>query len=261
MTGCPSRAEWLRQVDGEVTANRAAELDAHRGTCVACRSERDALAALVRDLRAPAGPPGPWMVARVMAHLDRAVPPAPARRWPLAAVIAAAAAVGLAVIAWPSASGDFQSRGIGGARGIDRVAGIELYALGGALDPLGDRAVVTSATAYVGSYRNLGSRAAYALVFAIDSTRELHWLYPAFTDPASDPEAVSLGTARDPTLLAESVALDHPSPGALTFVIVVDDHPLHVSDIERLRPEARTVAALRARWPSLRAITVTVRDP
>jgi len=255
---CPSRAEWLRHVDGEVTANRAAELVAHGQTCAACRGELDALDTLVRDLRAPAAPPSPWMVARVMARLDEPVAAAPRRRWPFAAALAAAAIAVLAVLAWPGSPDDMPARG-GGGGGIERTAGVELYALGGELHPLTDRAVVASDTAYVGSYRNIGATPAYALVFAIDAARELHWLYPAFTDPATDPPAVRLGPAHAPTLLPESVVLDHPAPGPLTFVVVIADHPLHVSDVERIPPDARTVPALRARWPRLRAVSVTVR--
>ena len=52
---CPSRAEWVRHQDGEVTANRAAELASHAASCSACRSEVTALADIVGALQPRAG--------------------------------------------------------------------------------------------------------------------------------------------------------------------------------------------------------------
>jgi len=62
-------------------------------------------------------------------------------------------------------------------------------------------------------------------------------------------------------LFEETIVLDAPARGTMTFVILVGDQPLHVLDLEQLPHGERTVDAIRARWPaaSLRTISVDVR--
>jgi hypothetical protein len=251
---CPRRDEWLRRLDGEVMANRLVELDAHLAGCTSCRREATKLDDMAGALRAPMiGVPADT-VTRVLARLDDATP-APRRRWPwalgtLAAAAAAAAAAAVAlVLALPTREGsDFQARGHV-ARDLTRQAGIEIYALGSELRPLADGSQVTRDTAYVASYRNLRDVPAHALVFAIDAAREVHWLYPAFSDAATDPAAVILASTQAPVLFTDSVVLDDVALGELTLVTVISDAALHVSAVEQLPRDARTRHVLRARWP------------
>ncbi len=257
---CPSRDEWLRRFDGEVTANRLVELDAHADHCTSCRREVTTLDDLARALRAPAPGVPADMVTRVMARLDD--PPAPARhRWSLligGLVAAAALAVFIAVDRSGERS-DFTARGHV-TRDLGRQTGIELYALGGELRPLGEGSRVARDTAYVASYRNLREDDAHALVFAIDSAREVHWLYPAYSDPATDPASVALAAARSPVLFTETVVLDDVALGPLAIVTVISEQALHVSAIEQLPRDARTADVLRARWPDavVRVTTIEV---
>ena len=208
---------------------------------------------LVRDLCAPVAPPIATLVARVMARLDD--PPA-RPRWPFAA-LATAVAVAAGAVLWLALprNGELTARGTTRDE-LPRLAGITLFALDGELRPLAAGSRVTTATAYVAAYRNAGRAPAYALVFALDAAGDVHWLYPAFTDAATDPAAIALAPAPAPTLLADTVVLDEPAPGPLVLCSLVTAAPLHVSDIERM-PHA--LAALRARWPDLDAVPVEVQ--
>ena len=211
-------------------------------------------AELVRALRAPVAPPVERLVARVMARLPAA--PAPRRaRWPALALALAAAAV-LMLYLRPRVD-DWRVTARGGAPSdLARLVGVELYALGGELVPLAPGTAVAPDTAYVAAYRHAGRAPAFALVFAVDSAGEVHWLYPAFTDPARDPLSLALAPAPLPQLLAEAVVLDAPAPGPLTLCALVTPAPLRVSEIERA---PHSLAALRARWPALRTLTVVVQ--
>jgi len=213
-------------------------------------------AELVRALRAPVAPPVERLVARVMARLDTTPAPAPRRaRWPALAVALAAAAVLLLCLRPRVDDVHVTARG-GTSSDLARLVGIELYALGGELVPLAPGSAVAPDTAYVAAVRHAGRAPAFALVFAIDSAGDVHWLYPAFTDPASDPLALALPPSPAPVLLAEALVLDAPAPGPLTLCALVTPLPLRVSEIERA---PHSLAALRERWPALRTLTVVVQ--
>jgi len=246
---CPSRDEWLRRHDGEVTANRLVELDAHADACSRCRQEIASLDDVVRVLKSPMPGVAADIVTRVMMRLDDA--PAPTRRrWPLLVGVAAAAAAAIVLfVALPAReSSDFQARG-SVARDLRKQTGIEVYALGSELRPLADGSRVTPETAYVASYRNLRDVPAHALVFAIDAEGEVHWLYPAYTDAADDPAAVALTSTQAPVLFTDSVVLESVARGELTLVTMIGERAMRVSDIESLPRDARTVDGIRARWP------------
>jgi hypothetical protein len=257
MSTCPPRDEWLRNLDGEVTANRAAELAAHAGGCTACRTQTAALDDIITSLRAPTVATGPATVARVMAALDD--PPAKVQRtrWPwLAGGLAFAAAALLLLVLRPRASteDEFTPRGTRTAP-----VAIVVHALDGKdLRRLEPGAWVTPATAYVASYRNTGATA-YVMVFAIDAKGDVHWLYPAFTDAASDPLAVQIGETPQPSLFGETVVLDAPASGAMNLVVLVTAKPLRVSDIEQLPIDQRSLDALRMHWPDA-DVTSTLVD-
>jgi len=208
---------------------------------------------LVRDLCAPVASPIAMLVARVMARLDD--PPA-RPRWPYVA-LAAAAAVAAAAALWLAVprTSDFAARGTR-EHELTRLAGITLFALDGELRPLAAGSRVTAGTAYVAAYRNAGRAPAYALVFALDAAGDVHWLYPAFTDAATDPTAIVLAPTPVPALLADAVVLEQPARGPLLLVAIVTAAPVHVSDIERMQ---HSLAALRARWPELEATVVEVQ--
>ncbi len=270
-TACPRAQELTRLLDGELTENRAAGVRAHLGACAACAAELEAQRRLVDRLAAPI-PHRPLdeALSAVMQRLDRAE--APARSRPTAGLVvralggvAAAAAVVLVTVALIPRSerdpGEFSARGAG----VDwtRKVGVELWALESAprrLSP-GDR--LPPGIALVGSFSNVDAAPAHLLAFALDARGEIHWLYPAYTDPRSDPASVRLDASVVQRALPDSVILEDVAPGPLRFVLVTTREPLRVSDIESAAASDRTPAALRSRWPAARVdeLSVTFGPP
>jgi hypothetical protein len=111
----------------------------------------------------------------------------------------------------------------------------------------------------VASFSNVDGAPAYLLAYALDARGEVHWLYPAWLDPRTDPRSVTLDAALVQRALPESVVLEDVAPGPLTFVLVTTRAPLRVSSIERAPSAARTPEAVRARWPEARVETFPVQ--
>jgi hypothetical protein len=237
---CPTSDEWTRRVDGEVTANRADWLDRHASECAACRGAVESLRRLTGDIAAPlVDAPPPGSVERVMRNLDSAAPEPPRRRaaWWAAggfAAAAAAAAIVFAVAARGGADGDrgeFTARGGGaGDRRVGATAGVTVYAGGGPIDP---PVAVGARTRFGASYRNLADTPAYAMVFAVDAAGEVHWIYPAYLDPNTDPTSIELPPSRAEQRLPDQVELADPAAGPLRLITIVSPAPIHVSEIER----------------------------
>jgi hypothetical protein len=257
---CPDSRELLELLDGEVTENRAGTLRAHLSGCARCT----ALAAEQRLLVERIGAPIPGLaaaaaVAEVMARLPAGGMAPPGRRrftrWPFAAGGVAAAAAALVVVVGVLPPGG-EDRGQFAARGAQvewaRKVGVELWALEGSPRRIEAGGVMGSSTAVVASFTNVDVAAAWLLAFAVDARGELHWLYPAFIDPSTDPEAVRLDPSGREQPLPDAVAFDDLPVGPLRFVTLVTRAPLRVGDIERLRPEELRPEALRSRWPGAR---------
>lgn len=87
------------------------------------------------------------------------------------------------------------------------------------------------------------------MAFAIDESGAVHWLYPGYVDPASDPAAIRLAYATVETPLAESVQLEGVSAGRLRVVVLKSTEPLTVHAIESLAPADLELEALRRRFP------------
>jgi anti-sigma factor RsiW len=272
MTTCPSSDELLLLLDGEVTENRAAELRAHLAACSACARELRAQEALVAHLGAPVpGAPSPGAVDAVMARIARREAAVPRRRWRIALpalALGAAAAVVAVVALRPGPPGSdalrapgFEARG-GAAPGWERSVGVELWVAGPPAHRLTEGARVTGATAYAASYRNLTGEAVHLLAFAVDAAGEVHWLYPAYLAPGSDPAAVVLPPSREPSPLPDAVALEGVPAGALRLLTVLSPRPVTVSQVERLGPPALEPAELRRRFPGSRVDLLRVQvDP
>jgi hypothetical protein len=259
---CPDYDELFQYREHELGERRAGEVRRHLAGCPACTDQLAALAHLVADLRAPISPATlaePYAVARVMRRLD--APVRPARRvWPQLCLAMAAAAIAVVAATWPARDpGTFTARGGAGgvatdhvtAEAIARGVGTTLFAVGARIEPLAAGARVSPSTAFVLGYRDL-SRAVplFALVFAVDARREVHWLYPAFTTAADDPPAVALSPSDTTRLMAETVVLDRVPPGPLRVIVVVSAECLRVSTIERLRGDELAATALQRRFPA-----------
>jgi hypothetical protein len=265
-TVCPSHDELTRLVDGEITANRTAALEAHLAACPPCQREVGGLRQVLEDLARPLpGVPSAEHHAAIMRRLDAAPAPRRATRprvalWAgaLGGVAAAAAAVFLLMVPREPA---FQARGTADGGALRRLVGVTVYRAGERLAPLEAGAVVSADTRLTVAYRNhLRDRAVYLMVFAIDAKETVHWLFPAFTDAMTDPPAMALTHGPTDTVMPEAVALERPAAGPLRIVSLITPAPLRVSTVESLAPDRLTTSALGAlaRDGDLREITVTV---
>jgi hypothetical protein len=245
--------QWL---DGEATTNRTRQLEAHVAGCPTCRRELAAQQRLLSRLREPPQPPDERDVQAIMARL-RAEPPLQRPVWrPLwRAGLAAACLLMLGVLFWQAgpksapAPESFAARGGQPAPSLERNVGVELLSAGQPPVRLRSGAALRGTTPLFARYRNLGEAPAFLLLFAQDAAGELHWLYPAYLTPGSDPRSVALPPAPRDTPMPEAVVLEHPAPGPLHVFAVVSAEPLRVLDVEGLGQGALTEAHLRARWP------------
>lgn len=260
---CPPQRELLRLVDGEVTENRAVELRTHTSACPRCAAEIRANRALLVRVGAPVDElRSAGTVEAVMARV-RAAPSerrlTPARRtWLLPSLAAAAAVVVGVLVVAPRGrdAGDFRARGA--TVQWTRKVGVELWALEGGPRRIAAGDTLSSGVPLVASFSNVDGAPAYLLAYALDARGEVHWVYPAWLDPQTDPESVMLEAAVVQRALPDSVVLEDVAPGPLTFVLVTTRAPLRVGSIERSAPAARTPEAVRARWPDARVETLPV---
>jgi hypothetical protein len=268
LTGqCPATEEWTRKLDGEVTANRAAAMDDHASSCKPCSATVDELEQLVGDIAHPVTADGEAVVDRVMRAIDGGAEVTPIRRpmrwlYPVAGALAAAAVLTVFVTTRSSGTsqtdrGTFQARGGGDdATPLQRNVGLVVSAGGIAL---GEGQTVSAAAKYTAAYNNLmDDEAVYAMVFAVDSARDVHWLYPAFIDPATDPAGIRLERVQVETAFDDGAILDEPATGPMRVFTLFSTSPVHVSLIEELAPETLHVDALRERFGDMRIEQVEV---
>jgi anti-sigma factor RsiW len=265
---CVTAEELALLLDGELTENRAGLVRDHLQGCARCRGEFAALEALVKEVAAPIEP-RPDAVERLLARLDDVPPAAPRRRWRtgIAGALAglAAAAALAATLRTPRPSGQdpttgtsqVTARGGPAERSLARDVGVTLYRSAGAgardgrrFDALIAGSEVDAETSYAVASVNLGaSGSAYVMVFAQDARGDLHWVEPAWLDPAADPEGVLVPHTEREVPPSGATVLDHPAAGTLRVFVMVTPRPLRVSEIERLARSPLDASALRARWP------------
>jgi hypothetical protein len=258
---CPAKVEWLNLLDGEATENRAAELRAHASDCPRCAQELELQRQLLRDLAAPV-PVAANAVQSVMRRLEKSERPPRRlgwRGWTIAAgTLAAAAVVTFLVLPRTGVDG-----GVFSARGHKipwtQKVGVEVWALESSPRKLTAGATLSPRAAIVASYHNVDAAMAYLLLFAIDARGEVHWAYPGFENPKTDPEAVRLEALQMKKVLPDSVLFENLPAGSLEIVTLVSREPLSVSRIESLSAPDRSVASLHARFPSARIEGLSLR--
>jgi hypothetical protein len=263
---CPRPADLLRLLDGETTRNEEAKLRAHLDGCAACREQSAEVKQLLGDIAAPL----PHVahaatVDKVMAAIREGQATPPIKRRPTAlwtgGALGFAAAAALVILVGRGLHGedDFRPRGGANQTGLERRTGITLSAPIATRRPLRDGSVVSAQTALTAAYRNLEeTRPVYLLVFGVDSQNEVHWLYPAYTDRNSDPEAIRLPFSTNETALPDSVVLESPALGKMRVFSIVAPRPLRVSAIESLKGDQLEPAALKRRWPDSHIENITV---
>jgi hypothetical protein len=265
--------ELIALLDGELTENRARALREHlqpapeerpgppaAAGCAHCAARLARLQGLAAQLRGPAPETSdPDFAARFIAEVEGRLPAAtPAadgrvtgrgdrrRRAPLAlglAALATAAAAGFLLVPRPS---PYTPRGPGAAwhdqvfTALDRVvsapAGASRRALaaGQRLQP-GDGIAVTA--------HNRNPRLpVYLMVLAVDAANEVHWIVPAWSDPAETPRSVRLpaGSALpDPA----GRTPEAPAPGHFRLHTLLTLTPLDVRTVESLLQSGRPLTA------------------
>lgn len=171
---------------------------------------------------------------------DRRVP----RWWPLALAPVAVACLALLVVRLPSASTDdagFTARGAGNAAAQARLLAYAV-APGGHTTLLGPKLRPEQELAF--AFRNPDAHR-FLMVFARDTAGRVYWYHPSWTDPASDPSAISIPPGD--TLRELPEAISHPlAPGALTLHAVFLESPLTVKQMEALVEQGDLDAVLPA---------------
>lgn len=252
---CPTPEELLSSELGELVTHRANDIARHVATCATCTQRQRAQTAFLDDLAAP--PVLPLSdnafiegVLRRRDLADRTSLGAPRRSLPWAVGFAAVAALAAALAIVPRLGqheGTFTARGAKHQASDATVVEV-LRVRANGLEP------IRGTTLHPGDginvrYTNPSKSPRYLMVFVLDSQREVHWIYPAYLDPAMNPSAVVLEAQSAARLLDEAVEPEAPAAGPLRVVTLVMDHPLTVKDVEaRIRSEAPDLKRL---FPSI----------
>jgi hypothetical protein len=157
--------------------------------------------------------------------------------------------------------GEFTARGGSSASSLERDIGIDVLKRNGdgTFARVEENDEVATTASFAARYRNVGASSSNALVFLVDSKHDVHWLYPAFTDPQMDPASVSIPPAKESQSMGDGVTFSEIAPGPATVVTLLTKQPLTVSQIERRNDV--TPDALRRAFPEavVRALPIRVR--
>ncbi len=259
-TTCPNPDAWFRLLDGEATRNEESSLREHLADCSACQRALRAEEELLSDVRAPlAERPDSLMEDRVMAAVARSEVAPPRRRgWMgVGAVVLVASLVVAVGLRSRTDDEGLQARGGVPTDPLLRRVGVQV--LSGEVEVRDGAALITSAPLSI-VYRNLEtSRPVFVMAFVVDAVEDVHWIFPAFTDPKSDPSALALATSSRAQRLPESTVLEAPALGAARVVVLTSYERRRVSEIEALSPADRTPVALASRFPDARIEARAVR--
>jgi hypothetical protein len=237
---CPSLERLLAWMEGEVTLADDRGLRTHVTECARCAAEVRRLRALMVDLsRLPSTAPAPNFVRDIEATLTQQ--PRRGRRPPsvlLGATAAALCAIAIGIVRFevtqPNSAGTFVARGSTPQRNAR--LGFEIYAHepGRPAFRIREGQRLHTDTGYTFVAINRTRAAQYVMLFALDAHNEVHWFYPAFLDPATDPSARLLPAQPQVQPFPDGVTLDDPAPGLICFVGLFSKLPVRVSTVEAL---------------------------
>ncbi|HEY2408936.1 MAG TPA: hypothetical protein VGI10_23185 [Polyangiaceae bacterium] len=244
---CPSEDTLLATELGELPHNKTLELAEHEAHCSRCRQVQRQHRALFADLgAAPTFARSETdFTAAVLARCTAANTAAPggssARlRAPLYGALVLAAGVCLWLLRPAAPVEHFAARG-GSHSALEPVSVEARLVRDGKLLPL-DGAELHAGDGITARYFNRGERARYLALFALDAAGSVHWIFPAYLDPASNPSSLALAPSPEGHLLEDTVEPETPASGPLRVVAVVSDAPLSVREIEqRLAGEGRSM--------------------
>lgn len=249
-------------LDGELTENRARQLREHLAACAACGARMNHLAALAARLRAPVPEAldADFVneVDRRLDAIDRpAAAPAPPRRatrrplvLALSTLAVATAAVTLVMVPRGRIGSEFTPRG-GDSPWHARVfTSLAVVPRGGAESP--PPPIVAGTLLHPGegiavTARNDNSDLpVYLMVFAVDAKAEVHWIVPAWSDPAQNPRSVLLPPGGSLPAPAGRTP-EAPAAGRLQLMSLLSRAALDVRSVEALLRARRPLAAANDR--------------
>ncbi|NMB77018.1 MAG: hypothetical protein GYA21_18050 [Myxococcales bacterium] len=233
MSGPDCPKDWTPFLEGGLPQATRDAWESHLYRCPECarRCQRDR--EMIELLRRP----DPSLANRDLVgplHTRLTEPPAPARRgiaWKLAFASVAAAGVATILVLrlWPTDGIRAKS---GGDNQAERWTGVRVFQVDGAgaavplepgASPKGDFAFT-----YVNGAKPPWK---HLMVFAVDSVKQIHWFYPAYTDPSADPESVVIEAGPEERELSERIHI-HAAPGRLRIVALFTHEALRVSRVE-----------------------------
>ena len=245
---CPEPTRLVALEDGEATENEAADLRRHLTSCASCRAEYEAIGALRKEI---AGPVVDVDVQRLAARVALAIQEERPRRgmrlWLLAAATLGIGLVAL-FVARPREEAEFAARGGSAVSGARRDVSLSLFEQrGDRLMEIAPGSQVDRSALFAMSWSTRGATTAHrAVVVAIDSGHEVHWLYPAFLGGSPMPEPIGLAARQEETPMPTSVRLEEPALGPLVVIALLDPVGSDVvAKIEGSNPSERTPDGLR----------------
>ncbi len=240
-------------LDGELTENRARQLREHVAGCAACTARMNHLESLAAQLRAPVPEAqDAGFVDAVERRLDAAAvaPPAdrhPPRRRRVMVALSTMAVAAAAIALFPRARvpSEFTPRGGESpwhARVSTALAVVPSGPAASAPRPIsagdllrpGDGIAITA-------HNGNAALPIYLMVFAVDAKDEVHWIVPAWSDPADNPRAILLppgGALPTPT----GRTPEAPAVGKLRLMSLLTRAPLDVRSVEALLRSRRALA-------------------
>jgi hypothetical protein len=243
---CPAPELLAAWTDADVTREQHQRLCQHVLECGRCAVQAKQLRALTHDLRSlELAPAAPRFSAEFEARLTATQSVRGRARGPLLAAMASAAAV-LALGLFFVVPGRFSERG-GATRG-SRV-GFEVYLHEPGREParLHDGHSAGTSAGYSFLVFNRSRQQQRLLLFALDAQAEVHWFYPAFLDPTSNPRSILIPAAPQVRALPEGITPEAPAPGAFRIVGVFSRAALTVHEVESVLRAGGLEALVRAR--------------
>jgi hypothetical protein len=250
---CLSEDRLVKAELGELPLNDMAGIDGHVSDCVRCARMRDDVQKLLRDLAL--GPPpetADSFIDRVMSARPTVESTAeePRRPWRLSwslriPVLAAAAlaltiaGIGRFVSLRHDRDGTWTARGQRShARASPASASSEVLVMrGGHLLPVAGRTLAPD-DLFAVHYANPGKDTRYLLAFAVDAAQVVHWIYPEYTDEATDPQSFPLPVSEETRLLPQLVEPEAPAEGPMQVVALTSQRPVRVKEVEQALRDA-----------------------
>jgi hypothetical protein len=253
---CPAEETLFLSELGELPYRQTLEIREHEAECTRCRERLRAERQLLTDLTSPPAfeRSAPDFAAAVLERCAASDaeprPPVRARsRAPLYGALLLAASLCVWLMRPAPPAPHFAARG-GRHAALGEVRVEPRLVRGGALMPL-EGAELRAGDGITARYFKQGERAEYLALFAVDAQGAVHWIFPAYLEPASNPTSIALAPSPTGHLLEDTVEPEAPAAGRLRVVAIVSREPLSVREIEhRLVQKGLNRQAMAEIFPS-----------